>query len=240
MYTLKIDEDNNVITTVYETIMQRSNLVDNFQVLVSKTYKSVDMSGFTVTMRYLLPVSKKYKTFTLKLANSDYNGYLQYVVDGTTLFTSEPGDIKVSFSFVKINQLDNGTFQQLVRKTKEGIVTITAIPEWGDIVPDEALDALDQRLIALEILVKQLDALNQETYNNLVRDLHLDISAKELYLISQTGKIGNGIDIDDLSQIVGEYIAGKDLDGVQDGVTHLDDIQNLSNITVTNLDEIIK
>lgn len=238
MYTLKINEDGSVTTAHYETIMQRSNLVDNFQILASPTYRGIDLSDFNLTMKFLLPVSKRLNSITLTLTNANYDGFLQYVVKGTTLFTAEAGDIEVFFSFTKLTQNEDGSFNQLVRETQKGIVHITSIPDWGNIVPDDALTALDQRMIALEALIKQLDSLQQATYTNMVNDLKLDIPAKELYLISQTGRVGEGVDVDKLSELIGEYVVGSDLDGVNDGVTHLDDI-GLPNVTITNLDDLV-
>ena len=61
MYTILVNDDNTLTTSVRERIMQRSKLVDSLHFLVSPTYKELDMTDFTVTLEYVLPISKKYK-----------------------------------------------------------------------------------------------------------------------------------------------------------------------------------
>ena len=39
MYTLKITDENTVVTTVKESIVERSNYVDKIQILTSKMYR---------------------------------------------------------------------------------------------------------------------------------------------------------------------------------------------------------
>lgn len=42
MYTLLLNNNNELITTVKERIMQRSKLVDNLHFLVEPNYKDID------------------------------------------------------------------------------------------------------------------------------------------------------------------------------------------------------
>ena len=51
MYTLKINDDNTVTTTVKETLVERSNYVDKIQIVTSKLYREqIDMSDATLYM----------------------------------------------------------------------------------------------------------------------------------------------------------------------------------------------
>ena len=68
MYTILVNQDNSLTTTVRERIMQRSKLVDSMHFLVEPIYKELEMTDFTVTMEYISPVSKEYKTETLVLS----------------------------------------------------------------------------------------------------------------------------------------------------------------------------
>ena len=53
MYTLKITDENTVVTTVKESIVERSNYVDKIQIVTSKMYREqIDMSDTTVYMKY--------------------------------------------------------------------------------------------------------------------------------------------------------------------------------------------
>ena len=69
MYTILVNQDNTMSTSVRERIMQRSKLVDSLHFLVDHIYKELDMSDFTVTMEYILPISKKYVTEILVKSN---------------------------------------------------------------------------------------------------------------------------------------------------------------------------
>ena len=73
MYTILVNQDNTMTTSVRERIMQRSKLVDSLHFLVDPIYKGLDMSDFTVTIEYILPVSKKYITEILVKSNEPYN-----------------------------------------------------------------------------------------------------------------------------------------------------------------------
>ena len=62
MYTILVSEDNELITTIKERIMQRSKLVDNLHFLVPQTYKDFDMNSFTAMLEYIAPVSRELHT----------------------------------------------------------------------------------------------------------------------------------------------------------------------------------
>lgn len=156
MYTILINNDNTIISTVKTPIMQRSSLVDNIHILTPRMYKGIDMNEYRVIMEYILPVSKKYKYIELTKKNENYNNeFLEYVIDGSTEFTAESGEIKITFTFFKIEQTQEGKIQQKVRKTDEGVIYITPTTAWSDFIPDEVLAPLDQRLIAIEAVTAQ-------------------------------------------------------------------------------------
>ena len=50
MYTILITDQNEMITTIKERIMQRSKLVDNLHFLVDPMYKGIDMADCTVLL----------------------------------------------------------------------------------------------------------------------------------------------------------------------------------------------
>lgn len=74
MYTLRITDDNNVITTVKESLMEKSNCVNSIQIIINKFYKEqIDMTDTTAYMKYVLPVTKKIK-MTQLIADKASNG----------------------------------------------------------------------------------------------------------------------------------------------------------------------
>ena len=243
MYTLKIDDDNNIITTKREVIMQRSSNANTIQLLVPRHYNDIDLNQCTALMEYWLPASKVYRTSFLQVNNDNYKemDYLEYLIPCTTQFTAEAGDIHfhVTFSNVELTD-DPSSGRQTVRKTNLGTIRITPISAWSDIIPDEALTALDQRVIALQTAAKQLEALADATYNGMPTDLALDDVNKLLHLVSLNGKVGNGVDINLLTQAVAVMMTGEDPDGTQDGVVHLDQVPGVDDPSVTNLDNLLK
>lgn len=51
MYTLRITDNNNVITTVKESLMEKSNCVNSIQIIINKLYKEqIDMTDTTAYM----------------------------------------------------------------------------------------------------------------------------------------------------------------------------------------------
>ena len=160
MYTILLDESNELVATVRERIMQRSKLVDSFHFLVEPEYKGVSMGDFTVMMEYLLPVSREYRSEILVKSDELYKDMLEYMVPFDTCLTREAGDIEVQLTFVKVGLDADGNSSQQVRKTSPVTITIVPISAWSDIVADSALTAVDQRLIQAEAL---LNALNDTT-----------------------------------------------------------------------------
>lgn len=237
MYTLLISEDNSIITTKYETLMQRSNF-NNIQILIPSLFKGIDISDATLWLKYILPVSKKIRMVRLTLKNSNYRGnFLQYIIPANTLLTAEAGEVEITVTIVKlVYEEDTDTKKAGVETTKVGFIKITPIAQWLNFDPDEMLDPIDQRLIMLEARQKDQDALNQEMFESIARDIVIDKDNNKLKLDSNSGLIGDGVDLNELTTIIETAIVGEDLDGVNDGVTHLD---NLQGVHVINLDKLV-
>ena len=210
MYTILINDNNTMIASVRERIMQRSKLVDSLHFLVNPIYKELDMSDFTVVMEYILPISKEYKTETLVKSDELYKDMLEYKLPFDTALTKEHGDIEVQISFTKVDLDADGNNIQYVRKTSPCKITIVPISAWSDIIPDEALNAVDMAFLQLEGKIKELEEI-ADTYNTTKADnITLDNDSKELYLTSKGSAIGNKISIND----IGDSIAENTNDGL--------------------------
>lgn len=215
--------------------MQRSLNVDNIEIIANRNYKGTDFLDATVLMEYVLP-SKK--VFSMYLDNYGLyeDNFVKYTIPANTMLTAEGGDIEVTFTFVKVDTDSNGEPKAYVRKTGEGIIRITPISAWLDFVPDERLGAIDQRLLAIEVAQKNMNALNQEIFEQMVQDIAIDDEHKKLKAVSKSGLIGEGVELSKLSEIIGTSIIGQDPDGVNDGVTYLDKI---AGIEVVKLDTLV-
>lgn len=194
MYTFLIGEDNTLTATVVERIMERSKLVDSLHFLAEPTYKDVDMSDFVVMLEYILPISKKYKTEILELSDERYKDMLEYKLPFDTALTSEPGDIEIQLTFAKVELSADGEGTQYVRKVGPGNIKIVPISAWSDIVPDEALGAIDQRLLAAQAMIKALNEQNNTIMKSKADSLRYKDSI--LQLTAQGNPIGAAVKIE--------------------------------------------
>lgn len=194
MYTFLIGDDNTLTASVTERIMERSKMVDNMHFLADQIYKDVNMSDFTVMLEYVLPISKKYKTEFLKKSENLYKNKLEYLLPFDTNLTSEAGDIEIQLTFTKVEMNSEGKTTQYVRKVGPGIVHIIPINKWSDIIPDEALSTLDQRIIALEALNKAMTDRFNINLDNKADNLMYD-DEHRIQLTSNGKPIGNAIKI---------------------------------------------
>ena len=72
----------------------------------------------------------------------------------------------------------------------------------------------------------------------MVKDVRLDTENKKITLVNKEDEdTGNGIVVKDLSTLIAEDLTGKDPDGVQDGVVHVDQVPN---IQMADLDLLLK
>ena len=237
MYTLKITDENTVVTTVKEKIIERSNYVDKIQIVVAKLYREqIDMSNCTVYMRYVLPVTGKIKITQLTPNDLAYeNDYIQYLIPAEAYLTAEAGDIEVSFTFLKLISNEDDSTTSYVRKTQSGVIHISPLAAFAKYEPNEMLDEIDQRLLELIALQKDMMSMAEDAYNGMVQDVHINDDKKIILTDRDGNDTGEGIEIEDLSAIVAEDLTGKDPDGVQDGVVNLDQVPNMQMINLDNL-----
>ena len=198
MYTILVNGDNSLTTSIKERVMQRSKLVDSLHFLVDPIYKELDMSDFTVTMEYILPVSKEYKSEELVKSDELYKGMLEYKLPFDTDLTKEAGEIEVKLTFSKVDLDEDGNDIQYVRKISATSITIVPIESWCDIIPDKALDVIDQRIIKTDAQIKALLEANEITRLEKADNLVLDGENKELYLTAEGNQIGDKVKLSEL------------------------------------------
>lgn len=240
MYTLKITDENTVVTTVKEKLIERSNYVDKIQIVVKKLYREqIDMSDCTVYMKYILPVTGKIKMSKLEPNDLAYeNDYIQYLVPAEAYLTAESGDIEVSFTFLKLISNEDDTTTSYIRKTQSGVIHISPLAAFDKYEPSEMFDEIDQRLLVMEALQKNMMAMAEDAYNGMVQDIHINTNDRKIILTDRDGKdTGEGIEVNNLSTLIAEDLTGKDPDGVQDGVINLDQVPSMQ---MVNLDKLLK
>lgn len=193
MYTILLTESNELFATVRERIMQRSKLVDSFQILTDQNYKGINMADFTVMMEYLLPVSREYKSEILVKADELYMDKLVYTVPFDTCLTREAGDIEIQLTFVKVVLDARGNATQYVRKTSPATITITPISAWSDIIADSALTAIDQRLIQVDAMINAMSDMNQVIYETKADNMRFDTKGQYIQLTANGSPIGDKV-----------------------------------------------
>ena len=198
MYTILVNDDNTLTTSVRERIMQRSKLVDSLHFLVEPTYKELNIADFTVTLEYVLPISKKYKVETLIKSDELYKERLEYKLPFDTNLTREYGDIEIQLTFTKVDLDEEGKDIQYVRKTSTTSITIVPISAWSDVIPDEALTDLDQKILKTDAQIKELHEMQENILIEKADNLVLDEENKELYLTAEGNQIGNKVKLSDL------------------------------------------
>lgn len=217
MYNLLLEENNDLVVTSKQKIMQCSKLVDTLRFLVPVKYGDFNMEEFeTVNLEYVLPVSRKYKSEILSVEAekyvSDEEEYLQYLLPADTSLTAEAGDIELQLTFIKADLDDNGVPLQYVRKSNTAIVTIVPIAAWADIIPDEALTAIDQRLVKLDADIKAMadigEVLDATKADNMEIGTIDQTEDKYLYLKANGNQIGDPIKISDLAETITENSPG--------------------------------
>lgn len=239
MYTLKITDENTVVTTVKERLVERSNDVDNIQIITAKLYKEqLDMSDTSLYMKYKLPVTDKIKITQLIPNNLNYEtNYIQYLIPADVNLLAEAGDIEVSFTFLKLVSNDDDSVTSYVRKTTSGLIHVSPLAAFDKYEPSEMFTETDQRLLALIAAVKDLNAQSKAIYKNMVKDIRLNTDDKKITLTDRNGDdTGEGIATKDLTALIAEDLTGVDPDGVQDGVVHLDQAKDMK---VINLDKLL-
>ncbi len=193
MYTILICDDNSMMTTKRERIMQRSKLVDNLQFLAPRFYNEHDMSEYTVQLEYILPCSRKYCTEILRLSEEMYKDHLRYLLPFDTKLTSESGSIEIQLTFVKTELDSYGKGVQRVRKISSTTIDIIPISAWSDIIPDSALSAIDERLIKLDAQMRAIEEMNQIVADSKADNIKYNENDNSLQLLSGNKEIGNKV-----------------------------------------------
>lgn len=197
MYTILITDSNELVTTVRERIMQRSKLVDNLHFLMEPTYNDFDMSKFTASMQYVTPVGRELHNEILTLSDEYYKDMLEYKLPIDTNLTKEAGDIAINLTFTWVEMTADGAVKQHVRKIDETTITIIPVSAWCDIVPDSALDALDQRILALDARINAVNDLSAQLDAEKADNIRYDAATDTIQLMANGEVIGDVIMIQD-------------------------------------------
>lgn len=219
MYTVLIQDDNSVIATVRQRIMQNSNLVDSLRIIVPKTYNDIDLSECTAYLEYLTPINHRHNYIELEIANAEYEtDYILYQISFDANLTSEVGNLKFYIHFIQVEMNEDGEVKTPVRQTDEFTIPIIPIADWFS-KPEELLNAFDKKLIEQQEIIKAMADLQSTISSDKIDDIKLDPDTNSIYGTSGGEKKGKGIDLSEL----GEAIANSTEDGMIVVNTYEDD-----------------
>lgn len=217
-YIFLLENDNEIVASHREVLMQRSKLVDEVWFLVNPKYKTCenDMSVFSVMLEYILPTSKSYHSLELVQDKEGYKEYLKYVVPLDSNLSSESGDIQLQLSFIYVGLDADGNGIQKVRKTKPATLYITPVAAWADIIPDSALSALDQRIIKMDAQMKYLNEMNQIVADSKADSIQYNETENSLQLLSGNKEIGNKVTLKSADTALEDGVPVVDFNNVSD------------------------
>lgn len=200
MYTILLDESNELKTSVRERIMQRSKIVDSLHFLVDPIYKGIEMNDFVAMLEYILPVSREYHTEILVKSDELYKEKLEYILPFDTNLTREAGDIEIQLTFVRVVLNPDGSSTQQVRKTSPTTITILPITAWSDIIPDGALSSIDQRIMMTQAMLEAANEMANYLDETKADNIVFDKDTNTLQLTSCGNVIGNKITLNGASE----------------------------------------
>ena len=174
MYTVLIQNDNSALVTERQRIMQNSKLIDTLQIVLPKFREGQDMSQYIARLEYRTPINHNHGYVELEIADAEYKtDYLLYKMKIDTNLTSEVGDVQFMMTFIEVTMTENGEVETPVRKTDIFTMPIIPIANWFS-VPDSALTALDQRIIANQEAIKAMADLQSSFADSKADDLSFE------------------------------------------------------------------
>ena len=231
-YIFLLENNNEIVASHREVLMQRSKLVDEVWFLVNPKYKTCenDMSVFSVMLEYILPTSKSYHSVELVQDKEGYKGYLKYVVPLDSNLSSESGDIQLQLSFVYVGLDADGNGIQKVRKTRPAKLHITPVAAWSDIIPDSCLLSLDQRIIAQTAQIKALADIATTLDNTKADNIKYDENENSLQLLSGNKEIGDKVTIKTGEESLKDGVPVVDFGNISDGDIPSEDEEDDDNV----------
>ena len=207
MATVLVNNDNSMIVTIPERIMQHSKNIHTITIFVPQMYEGYDMSEFAAYIE-IVPPNPKYRSNHLDANEvSRKEGFLQFDFEITSDLTLFSGNISMEMTFVKT---DEDTYKTYIRHTTSCSLLVTPIEKWSELIIDDALTDLDQRIALIEQGIKVASNLADKINSTKADNIKLDKETSELYLTANDNPIGDKITINEL----GDTLAEQTKDGL--------------------------
>ena len=189
MYTIIMNSDKSLVTSVKTTLYQREKLVDKIQFLFPTIYQDLDLKTCKAILKYTDQGNVAHSEI-LAMDEELYKGYLRFLLPVDTNLNQFSGDVTIRVTFTKV---DTVLKKQYVLHTGETSVHINPLSDMYSFVTDESLEMIDQMVGQLDAKIKALDAI-AETYEQTKAD-DLSYDNNTLQLKANGKKVGTPINI---------------------------------------------
>ena len=160
MYTILIKQDDTMVATNRENIYHRTSLVHNLRFLVDPLFNdgngTLDVRSCICTLEYKTPISNTYVPVILTPSVNLYKDKVEYLLPVDTAITSEVGNVEMKLSWIKLENGENGTFKERVRKTPAISIEILPVAQWSDYIADSKLDNIAQMILNNQAMTEQM------------------------------------------------------------------------------------
>lgn len=190
MYTILMNPDKSLTTTVRQTLFQRETGVDKIQFLLPQKYEDVDIKTCIILLKYTdqgnVAHSKK-----LSIDEDFYKDMVRCTLDVDLDLTSFAGDIVASLSFLRLNTLNE--LHEEVLHSGEVVITISPLKDLYSFVGEDSLQLIDKKMLELEAKAKALEIMANSYDENKADDL--SYNKNKLQLTAKGKPIGKSVEI---------------------------------------------
>ena len=176
MYTIKMNADKSLVTTVRSTIYQGECDADTLTILIPRIFNNQDLSKYSFFLRYILPdgtgVSEE-----MIMDTEPYKNHYRFRLNISSKITSLCGQVELWITILDISQ-------NIILKSGNTYLNIFPTKDITQYLPAEKADQLDK----LEIEVQKL--LKSKADN-----LSYDKNKESLQLLANGSPIGDAISI---------------------------------------------
>lgn len=208
MYTIVMDKYKNLNTTVKTSIYQQESNVDTIQFLIPPTYNDMDLSEFTMVLKYVDP-NGNFHSESLEVDEDLYKNYLRYTLPVTTKLTQVVGKVTLRITAIDFVTVDDTETAVTKLETNSTTLMVQKPEGFYDYVDFEDIEAYKAKVAQLN---QEVTDMQEQMPNDLAIDEN-DV----LQLTHDGTTIGEGVEVlvpgdNDLS------------DGDHDGVVDLNNV----------------
>ena len=202
MYTIMMNPDKSLTTTIRATLYQREKNANKIQFLLPQKCEEVDIKSCTILLKYIDQGNVAHADRLVMDTELYKDTLIRCVMDVDTNLTRFAGDISVNLSFLRLNP-ENGLHEEVLHSGKD-IITINPLNDLYAFVGDDSLQIIDKVILELEAKQKAQDLIASTYDTEKADNLVLDTDKSTVYLSSHGEQIGEPIALNDLGDAIAE------------------------------------